>query len=844
MFDFPNSPTIGQIYEPTNGLLYEWDGVAWVAHVDGGGYPIVDRYYSSGSGTWPRPQGITLLEVWVQGAGGGGGSVTGVASNSNAGAGGGGGGMAYKLYQPGTIPATAAYSIGTGGAAGSSPNGAGSPGGTSSFDTLSATGGTGGSWTGVTNQAIQWPGGAPGTGSGGDLNLRGSPGGNAFVGTGTTIATGGAGGTAASGHGGPSSVGGSSSAVNAAGTQGAGGGGGVACNSAAFYTGGAGGSGWIRVREHYGKASQPIIASKRTVITASTSTFQYDTTTLYADIEVLGGGGGGGATSGGSAVGTAVAGSGGGAGGYCKKLIKITDDIRAATKTIVVGAGGASNTNGGISSYTDGTNTLATTAAGSGAQGSWTSNAQTLFGGNGGSSSGGDINSQGARGESSQSLGSANCGASTSACRAGAGASSIYGGGGYGYIWTAGGTANFANGAPAGGYGAGGGGGAAQNAASQNVIGGTGSQGVVIITEYTGAPAAGAVSTALDQNLIVNPAMQISQEWATNTTYTVNGTYADQWGLSFSGPTGGTHVNFAVYTASDLGAPYGALRLFGGSTAYTSIAAGNWVAASQMIEGVVAAALGWGTAAAEPAVLSFEAYSTVAGTFAVALRNATPDLNIVFPFTFAAGEINTWKRFTYVVPAIATGTWPKTTAKGLEIWFTAMAGSTYTAPSPGVWASGTFIGLVGQSNLLATASQSLYVRNVGLYPDPDNTGVAPTFKVPDFASELMRCQRYYEKSYDYANAIGSLTSGGAWFSARCPAAATETHTVPFRVQKRVVPTMTTYSRNTGASGMVRNESAGADVAATVAAGEINSRTSWTAAVNAPYSWHWVANARM
>src|SRR5262245_21595846 len=29
MFDFPNSPTVGQVYAPTTGLQYTWDGSAW-----------------------------------------------------------------------------------------------------------------------------------------------------------------------------------------------------------------------------------------------------------------------------------------------------------------------------------------------------------------------------------------------------------------------------------------------------------------------------------------------------------------------------------------------------------------------------------------------------------------------------------------------------------------------------------------------------------------------------------------------------------------------------------------------------------------------------------------------
>jgi hypothetical protein len=221
------------------------------------------------------------------------------------------------------------------------------------------------------------------------------------------------------------------------------------------------------------------------MITANTTTFQFDATTLSADIEVLGGGGGGGSTTGASGAGTCAASAGGGAGGYAKKLIAVNATVRAATKTIVIGAGGASGTDGGVSSYGDTVNSLSCNGGVAGIGGVWTSSTVYRLGGPGGSSSGGgEINVRGNQGGHAQYWGAGYITANASVGYSGAGANSPYGCGGLatGISSTTG--AGFATGYVAEGYGAGGAGGIAWNNTASNAVGGAGSPGLVIITEY------------------------------------------------------------------------------------------------------------------------------------------------------------------------------------------------------------------------------------------------------------------------------------------------------------------------------------------------------------------------
>lgn len=225
-------------------------------------------------------------------------------------------------------------------------------------------------------------------------------------------------------------------------------------------------------------------AFKRTSFTANSNAFQYDETTAYADIECVGGGGGGGSTGGGSGAGLGSAGSGGGGGGYCKRLIPITAAIRAATKTIVVGTAGTPGTNGGDSSYADGTWTIVGEGGLIGATGTHNGTIITKVGGLGGAGSGGYITA-GAPGGNGLSFGSTQCGAGASASFPGHGGNSGFGGGGgRATPITASVSPSGTGGGNGFGYGSGGGGGGAVNAVGAASLGGNGNPGIIFITEY------------------------------------------------------------------------------------------------------------------------------------------------------------------------------------------------------------------------------------------------------------------------------------------------------------------------------------------------------------------------
>lgn len=230
---------------------------------------------------------------------------------------------------------------------------------------------------------------------------------------------------------------------------------------------------------------------KRTVITASDASWEYDAETKLAIVEIVGGGGGGGGANpdnNGSPL-VAHSSGGGAAGAYCKKMVDVSA-LSPKEASITIGAGGAAGSGtsgatlggtGGTSTYDDGTTLL--TAVGGGGGGSFTATSLISggLGASGGAASGGDINVKGSPGDPPFYAGGTATTGSAYA-KGGTGGSGPFGAGGEAIASRASSTSG-ANGNAASGYGAGGGGAVRINSIVGQV-GGAGTAGVCIIWEY------------------------------------------------------------------------------------------------------------------------------------------------------------------------------------------------------------------------------------------------------------------------------------------------------------------------------------------------------------------------
>jgi len=177
--------------------------------------------------------------------------------------------------------------------------------------------------------------------------------------------------------------------------------------------------------------------------------------------------------------------------------------------------------------------------------------------------------------------------------------------------------------------------------------------------------------------------------------------------------------------------------LFTVGTADATLAATQYAALAQWIEGFNVADFGWGTANAQTVTLSFWVRSSVTGTFGGAFRNNANDRN--YAYTYTISSANTWEYKTVTVPGDTSGTWTTDNSAGIKISWGLGVGSTYSGTA-GAWTGGVLlISASGATNLMATAGATFYLTGVQL----ERGSNATSFEFRDYGRELMMCQRYY-----------------------------------------------------------------------------------------------------
>jgi len=261
--------------------------------------------------------------------------------------------------------------------------------------------------------------------------------------------------------------------------------------------------------------------------------------------------------------------------------------------------------------------------------------------------------------------------------------------------------------------------------------------------------------TAQSYNRIVNGAMQISQENGNASMTLVNSYPADQFSLSWS--TSGTFTIQRVQVVTPNGSR-DRIRLTV-STADTSIAAGDYLGFTTSIEGFRIADFLYGTASAKQVILRF-GFKAPAGTYTASFRNSAYNRSYLANFTISAGQANTDTEQTFVILGDVTGTWLSDSGKGVEIFVALAAGTTFQGAAG--WSAGGFIGTSTTSNGMATAGNVFELWDVGLYLDPQNSGVAPRWTMPDYAQEHESCRRYWQ-----ANGLiysANVTSGSVYYT--------------------------------------------------------------------------------
>jgi hypothetical protein len=270
------------------------------------------------------------------------------------------------------------------------------------------------------------------------------------------------------------------------------------------------------------------------------------------------------------------------------------------------------------------------------------------------------------------------------------------------------------------------------------------------------------------KNRIINGAMVIDQRNAgASVAFTSSAYTLDRW-VGAVGTATGTTIQRS--TTSTTGFSNSALITIGTGA---SPAAGAVNRIYQVIEGFNIADLAWGTASAATVTFSFWVRSSVTGTFSGALYGASTIQS--YPFNYTINSANTFEQKTVTIAGPTTGTWDSTNGTGIYVNFDLGSGTTFKGTA-NAWATGTFIGVTGATNLCATTGATFYITGVQL----EKGSTATSFDYRPYGTELALCQRYYIK---YSG------NGTRFYGGRTESTSAAVWQCALPVEMRTVPTV-------------------------------------------------------
>ena len=320
-----------------------------------------------------------------------------------------------------------------------------------------------------------------------------------------------------------------------------------------------------------------------------------------------------------------------------------------------------------------------------------------------------------------------------------------------------------------------------------------------ITTAADGTCTANITSNYSNRSVVYNGAMRIAQRGTSFTGITATGTFPvdrfkfhvgslGTWTLSQSTdvPTGqglGHSIKCDVTTAN--ASPSG--------TAYARI--------DQRFEGQDLQRFCKGTSNAKNFAVSFWVKSPKTGTHIVQLQDQDNSRNVSKAYTVSSA--NTWEKKELIFPADTTGAFANDAGGSLFLAFYLAVGPDYQGGTlQTTW--GTPVNntrATGQVNVADSTSNDFYLTGVQM----EASSYCSEFEHKRFADELRDCQRYFQKSYNYDDAVGSSGVQG-WFQWRRDGG-NRPH-IPMMTSMRSTPTFLAYNYTGGTSGQFRNASNG------------------------------------
>ena len=259
------------------------------------------------------------------------------------------------------------------------------------------------------------------------------------------------------------------------------------------------------------------------------------------------------------------------------------------------------------------------------------------------------------------------------------------------------------------------------------------------------------------RNLIINGAMQIWQRGTTSSALTHNSNVyhsVDRWSAVTDQNDGSGTLTTTFSQSTDVPStetfPY-SLKAVVTNTSFTPSGTDNTALFSHSIETYNANPLGWGTAGAKQATLSYWIKSSVAGTGTLQIRlhdsnnvSGASDGNFYTKFTI--NQANTWEKKTHLIPANTTDGWRRNvSATAMQLyWF--FASEQGTVSTQDAWFRLNNYGQRHSDMTLdfQTTGGTAYLTGCQLEVGEQATD----FEHRSYGEELSLCQRYYYRAAD------------------------------------------------------------------------------------------------
>ena len=207
-----------------------------------------------------------------------------------------------------------------------------------------------------------------------------------------------------------------------------------------------------------------------------------------------------------------------------------------------------------------------------------------------------------------------------------------------------------------------------------------------------------------------------------------------------------------------------------------------------------------GTSSAKKWALSFWVKSNKTGTYTMEIYNAIAGRGTSKAYTISSAD--TWEQKTLVMNADTTGSeFTKTNAEGARIYMYFASGLSTSGGTfrDGAWDANVQANRRHSSQVNLADSTSNYLNITGIQLEAADA--CTEFEHRSYGDELVKCQRYYEKSYPFNIAPGTAGDNGRRLRRVCASATNQTVFIEetYKVTKRATPTLTTYSSD-GTSG--------------------------------------------